>query len=230
MTAALSIVVVLATLAAEGSSPAPAPAGEQSGRAHFARAEAKFNVGRFAEALADYRAAYEAEPLPAFLFNIGQCYRNTGDYDSAAFYFRRYTALDPDSPNRPVAERLIVEMTKLADLERQRRSERSDQGPDEPRPAPQPGQAPGPLAAAPSAAPPVSSASVRASAATGPPAFAPALPQGGAEASASPSRRTTWLWIGLAAAAAGGVAVALMLTSADDPSGTLPSIDARAAR
>jgi tetratricopeptide (TPR) repeat protein len=226
MTAALSMVLVLATVAAEGSSVAPAPAGERPGRAYFARAEAKFNVGRFEEALADYRAAYEAEPLPAFLFNIGQCYRNTGDYDSAAFYFRRYTALDPDSPNRPVAERLIVEMTKLAEQQRQKRSERAAEGPDERGQTPRPGQAPG----QPEASPPLSSASAMASAAADRPGFAPALPQGGAEPSASPSRRTTWMWIGLAAAAAGGVAVALILNAPEDARGTLPSIDARAAR
>ena len=74
------------------------------GRARFEMAETKFNLGRFEEAAVDYQAAYEAEPLPAFLFNIGQCYRNLGNYERAQFYFRRYVQLDPRSPNRADAE------------------------------------------------------------------------------------------------------------------------------
>ena len=85
-----------------------AAAGERPGRVLFEQAEAKFNTGRFDEALVDYQAAYDAEPLPAFLFNIGQCYRNMGNYERAQFFFRRYAALDPRSPNRPAAERLIA--------------------------------------------------------------------------------------------------------------------------
>ena len=64
------------------------------GRVRFEMAETKFNLGRFEEAAADYQAAYEAEPLPAFLFNLGQCYRNLGNYERAQFYFRRYVQLD----------------------------------------------------------------------------------------------------------------------------------------
>ena len=78
-------------------------------------AETKFNLGRFEEAAADYQAAYEAEPLPAFLFNIGQCYRNLGNYERAQFYFRRYVQLDPHSPNRADAEQLIAEMDRMTE-------------------------------------------------------------------------------------------------------------------
>ena len=78
-------------------------------------AETKFNLGRFEEAAVDYQAAYEAEPLPAFLFNIGQCYRNLGNYERAQFYFRRYVQLDPRSPNRADAEQLIAEMDRMAE-------------------------------------------------------------------------------------------------------------------
>ena len=84
------------------------------GRVRFEMAETKFNLGRFEEAAVDYQAAYEAEPLPAFLFNIGQCYRNLGNYERAQFYFRRYVQLDPRSPNRADAEQLIAEMDRMA--------------------------------------------------------------------------------------------------------------------
>jgi len=106
-------VIGIAFAALAAACPASAGTNDTPGRALFERAETKFNVGRFDEALADYQAAYEIEPLPAFLFNIGQCYRNMGNYERAQFFFRRYTALDPRSPNRPAAESLIAEMDAL---------------------------------------------------------------------------------------------------------------------
>src|SRR5204863_8141840 len=111
-TAAIAILYAAFTGRVVGA--ADAQGGDRPGRALFEQAEAKFNVGRFEEALVDYQAAYDVEPLPAFLFNIGQCYRNLGNYERAQFFFRRYTVLDPRSPNRPAADRLIAEMDRLA--------------------------------------------------------------------------------------------------------------------
>ena len=85
---------------------------EKDARRLFQRAELSFNVGKFAEALTDYQAAYQAKPLPGFLFNIAQCYRNLGDQERARFFFRRYLALDPHAPNKRRVEELIDEMTK----------------------------------------------------------------------------------------------------------------------
>src|SRR6185436_10875850 len=49
-------------------------------------------------------------PLPDFLFNIGQCYRNLGDYDSAIFSYRKYLKLAPDASNREQVEQLIRDL------------------------------------------------------------------------------------------------------------------------
>jgi tetratricopeptide (TPR) repeat protein len=114
MTNRASLLVVLAVAGAVPS-VAAAAVDHRPGRALFEQAETKFNLGKFEDAAADYQSAYEAEPLPAFLFNIGQCYRNMGNYERAQFFFRRYVTLDPLSPNRPVAERLIAEMDRLAE-------------------------------------------------------------------------------------------------------------------
>jgi tetratricopeptide (TPR) repeat protein len=83
---------------------------DQQARALFNRAEINFNLGRFRAAMADYQLAYQAEPLPGFVFNIAQCYRNLDDYDRAGFFFRRYLALDRSSPRRAQVEALISEM------------------------------------------------------------------------------------------------------------------------
>jgi hypothetical protein len=204
MTLALVWVLAFAAVPAEVSAATPAPVAERPGRALFERAEANFNIGKFAEALADYRAAYEAEPLPAFLFNIGQCYRNMGDYESAGFYFRRYTVLAPRGSHREVAERLIAEMSERA---------------EPPRPSP--------------ALPSLAATTGSAGAVVGQDPFAPALRQSrdtpATPPVSRPLHRRAWFWIGLTAVAASGIAVGLVL-SRDDPQGTLPSIDARVDR
>src|SRR4051794_12183883 len=92
-----------------------APTGDSDARELFHKAEMSFNMGKFDDALADYQAAYQAKPLPAFLFNIAQCYRNLQNYEKARFYYRRYLALDPHTANRRLVEDLVAEMTKLID-------------------------------------------------------------------------------------------------------------------
>jgi len=79
-------------------------------RQHFDAAERLFALGRFTEALREYEAAFEAKPLPAFLFNIGQCHRNLGDYAAAIFSFRKYLHLASDAPNRDAVDDLIAEL------------------------------------------------------------------------------------------------------------------------
>src|SRR5437868_11892187 len=112
----LSLVLVVALAAAPlATARAEGTDADKEARRLFQKAELSFNVGKFAEALTDYQAAYEAKPLPGFLFNIAQCYRNLGDYERARFFFRRYLTLEPKSPNRRRVESLIDEMTKKID-------------------------------------------------------------------------------------------------------------------
>jgi hypothetical protein len=82
---------------------------EKQARVHFKKAERAFNLGKFADALISYQAAFEAKPLPAFVFNIAQCHRNLDDPERALFFYRRYLALDPEGPHRKLVESLIEE-------------------------------------------------------------------------------------------------------------------------
>ncbi len=90
---------------------------------HFEHGEKLFALGQFTEALDEYKAAYDAKPIPAFLFNIGQCYRNLGDYDSAIFSYKKYLQLQPDAVNRDQTEKLIedLEAKQQAAQEREER-------------------------------------------------------------------------------------------------------------
>ena len=90
-------------------------------RKHFKRGEKLFALGRFADALDAYEAAFEAKALPDCLFNGAQCHRHLGNYDQALFRYRKYLKLQPDAHNRTAVEELIEE------LEQKRAQQRRDQ-------------------------------------------------------------------------------------------------------
>jgi len=92
-------------------------------RRHYNKGEKLFALGRFEEALDAYEAAFEAKPLPGFLFNIGQCHRNLGDLDAAIFSFKKYLKLSPEADNREAVEQLIDDLeAEKARVEEERRS------------------------------------------------------------------------------------------------------------
>jgi tetratricopeptide (TPR) repeat protein len=121
--------VGLAARAASAEQPA-----RDSARQHFERGEKLYALTKFSDALDEYQKAFDALPLADFLFNIGQCYRNLGDYDSAVFSYRQYLKLAPSAPNRPQVEQLIGELEAKRD---QRAAERDTQrlGLQRPQPA-----------------------------------------------------------------------------------------------
>ena len=107
----LRILALLALLFAV--SPRVARADDPATRAakrHFDRGEKLFALGKFDEALDEYQKAFDAKPLPDFLFNIGQCYRNLGDYQQAIFSFKKYLKLEPDAPDKDKVEKLIDDL------------------------------------------------------------------------------------------------------------------------
>jgi tetratricopeptide (TPR) repeat protein len=115
----LASLLLAATAQAAPKRPAPTydPKQEKLAKAEFERAEKAFNLGHFDDALTGYQAAYEALPLPAFLFNIAQCHRNLRNREQAVFFYQRYLSLAPDAPNRPVVEELIAEQKRLLEYE-----------------------------------------------------------------------------------------------------------------
>jgi tetratricopeptide (TPR) repeat protein len=111
----------------------------RTAKRHFERGEKLYALAKFREALDEYQKAFDAKPIPDFLFNIGQCYRNLGDYDSAIFSYRKYLKLAPDAPNRDKVEQLISDLeAKQAQSDTQRDTQRlglRQNPPPEPQPA-----------------------------------------------------------------------------------------------
>jgi tetratricopeptide (TPR) repeat protein len=216
-------IVVLLITAAHSAHPAVAAGGsEKEARALFQRAEKSFNLGRFADALTDYQAAYEAKPLPGFLFNIAQCYRNMANYERARFFYRRYLAIEPKTSNRGLVEDLIAEMTRLLD----KQTAASAVAPPPAAPAAAVRAAPTPeTATTPSPAPsPASSAG--AMPVGGPAAALIAAPSPEGPPPRRPVYKRWWFWTAAGAAVVGGVAAAFMLTRNGQPSGSLAPIEA----
>jgi tetratricopeptide (TPR) repeat protein len=130
----LRILALLALLLAV--TPRVAHADDPATRAskrHFERGEKLFALGKFDDALDEYQKAFDAKPIPDFLFNIGQCYRNLGDYQQAIFSFKKYLKLEPDAPDKEQVEKLIDTLE-----EKQERGEGAKlvRKPDEPPPPP----------------------------------------------------------------------------------------------
>lgn len=109
----------------------------RAAKRHFEHGEKLYALTKFGDALDEYQKAFDAKPIPDFLFNIGQCYRNLGDYDSAIFSYRKYLKLAPDAPNRDQVEQLIRDLEEKKDQsDTQRlglgRSRHTEPEPDEP--------------------------------------------------------------------------------------------------
>jgi hypothetical protein len=95
---------------------AGATEGRREAKAHADRALREYNLGNFEEAISEFGKAYEIEPSPILLFNIGLAHRHLDHFERASFFFRRYlNETGPDAASRNDAERYIQEMeSKLA--------------------------------------------------------------------------------------------------------------------
>jgi tetratricopeptide (TPR) repeat protein len=107
---------------------------------HREAATKEFAEGKFAEALQDYRTAYQLVIDPDLLFNIGLCQESLHDNAGAVESYQKFLAARPGAKDRPEIEARIAAL----------------KGPAAPAPAPAPAQvnlAPPPAAVAPAPAP-----------------------------------------------------------------------------
>jgi tetratricopeptide (TPR) repeat protein len=98
--------------------PDQAAARRDEAKAAFGRGNTAYNLGKYADAIAEFERAYALSRLPEILFNLGQCYRKQWEADQRSELGRRalhyYEALVREAPNakvRPDAEQFITELT-----------------------------------------------------------------------------------------------------------------------
>ena len=80
---------------------------------HLAQGHRLYQLGRYQEAIAEYRRAYELRADPPFLFQIAESYRQLGATEQALFYYDRYLAGAADGPDRDAAEERVSEIERL---------------------------------------------------------------------------------------------------------------------
>jgi hypothetical protein len=207
------------------SAPARAEdhAADREARAQFQRAESSFNLGKFEEALAAYEAAYKAKPLSGFLFNIAQCQRNLGHHERALFFYRRYLALEPESPNRALVEGLIAE-------EEKKMAAAEPPSPTAPAadpavtPPPPPAAGPSPTTPAPaSVSPPPPDLNAPAPSATSPsPMMIADAPRMTPVETNPPIYRRWWFWTAVGAVVAGAVITTVAVSSSGSSAVKVP--------
>src|SRR5882757_6485733 len=110
----------LGTRGAAWAAPPPpnaADARREDAKAAFGRGNAAYNLGKYADAIADFEKAYALSRLPDILFNLGQCYRKQWEAEHRSELGRRalhyYEALEREAPQsrfRADADQFVGEL------------------------------------------------------------------------------------------------------------------------
>jgi len=69
-----------------------------------------YRLGRYEEAVAAFRRAYEVKADARLLYDIAECYRELGAVDQALFYYDRYLVGWPDAFDRAEVEDKVIEL------------------------------------------------------------------------------------------------------------------------
>ncbi len=111
----LSILLALSIVLGALASPAAADSPEwKAAQTSFNQAQQEYLAGRYDDAAAGFKKAYDARKMPQFLYNIGAAYHMKGkkaadaaSYDTAIEYYKRYLAEDPEAPDRDKLQKAI---------------------------------------------------------------------------------------------------------------------------
>lgn len=113
-TSARIALAVLATVAIAGIAR-PAVADEDAAKKKaldlYERGTTQYDLGNWDEAVRLFKEAYGTYQAPAFLFNIGQSYRQKAECEQAIFFYKRFLSKKPDTPNRAEVETFIRDLT-----------------------------------------------------------------------------------------------------------------------
>jgi tetratricopeptide (TPR) repeat protein len=113
---AAALAVADPAVAAEPMS-APATQDDEVGR-HVTLGQRHLERGRYQDAIAEFRRAYELRADPRFLYDIAEAYRQLGIVDRALFFYERYRAALSNAPDRASVEATVEDTVedKIAEL------------------------------------------------------------------------------------------------------------------
>jgi tetratricopeptide (TPR) repeat protein len=87
-------------------------------REHFKKGTALYDMGKYAEAAAEYQLAFEAKEDVALLFNIAQAHRLAGHLDDALGAYKGYLRRVPQAKNRVEVEQRMKDLQDAIDKKR----------------------------------------------------------------------------------------------------------------
>jgi tetratricopeptide (TPR) repeat protein len=104
-----------AAAAAGATDPSAPPATPQEAemQTHRALGHRLYRLGRYEEAVAEFRRAYEIKADARLLFDIAQSYRELGAVNQALFYYDRYLVAWPDAFDRAEVEEKVIELEAM---------------------------------------------------------------------------------------------------------------------
>jgi tetratricopeptide (TPR) repeat protein len=140
--------VLVISLGVLGRSAQAGDSNKATAKAHYETATRLYDIREYDKALLEYKSAYLAHPDPAFLFNIGQCYRRLGQNAEALNFFQQYLKkAPPEDPNRRQVEARMRDIEAESKLKAQEAQAAPAPSPPAPIPNPPP-PAPSPPPAA----------------------------------------------------------------------------------
>jgi len=80
-------------------------------RDSYNKGKALYEEGKYAEALVEFQAAYDAKPHPVVLKSIAECQAQSGDIPAAIATLEKYL-LDPEATDKPEIEARIEELKR----------------------------------------------------------------------------------------------------------------------
>ncbi len=104
------IVAMLLTVLAA----APARADETlSAKEHYNKGTSYYDLGRYADAITEFEAAYQIKNDPAILYNLAQSHRLAGNAEPALRFYKTYLRRAPKGPFKSETESFIAQLEQL---------------------------------------------------------------------------------------------------------------------
>lgn len=101
---------------------APEPVSEA--RAHYQKGADHYAAERYAEAVTEFKIAYDLSKRPAILYNLARAEEKLGHEEAAIDYLQRYLVLAPDSEDAPaVRAEISARQRALADAQARKQAE-----------------------------------------------------------------------------------------------------------
>lgn len=111
----LGVAVSILVVSTARAQQAPPSADE-----HFERGLVHYNTQEFEQAAVEFKAAYQLDPRPVFLYSLGQAHRKAGDCASAVDAFRSYLRTEPAEQQAKKAEANVERCEQMIEAARQK--------------------------------------------------------------------------------------------------------------